>query len=152
MAGQEAIKRSPDQHPVTLAGYVNIGVASALGIHATLWPQFRELDFALYLASIASFVSFSVSYLVWVRCFSRRKPVRPSSSSADGPTPPPVDATEPVPVGPRSPVLQRGEAKALPVELVAAREMKPLPIAVAASQEPVDPEADSFDTRCRGAD
>lgn len=152
MAGQAAIKRSPDSHPVTLSGYVTIGAASALGVHATLWPQFRDIDFALYLASIASFVIFSISYLVWVRCFRRGRPVHRSSSSPDGPTPPTVDAAEPVPVGPRSPVMRRGEAKALPVELVAAREMNQLPIAATASPEPVDPEADIIHARFRGAD
>jgi len=152
MAGQEAIRRSPDQHPVTLAGYVNIGVASALAIHATLWPQFREIDFALYLASIASFVIFSISYLVWVRCIRRSNPAHSSPGFPDGPTPPTVDATEPVPVGPRSPVMRWGEAKAQPVELVAAREMNPLPIAVTASPEPMDPETDKMHARCREAD
>jgi hypothetical protein len=48
--------------------------------------------------------------------------------------------------------MRWGEAKALPVELVAARVLNPLPIAATASPEPVDPEADSIHARFREGD
>ncbi len=129
--------------PIDLAGFLSIGVTCVIALHALIWPQFRDLDFALYLGCLAAFVSFSIGYLVWFRFF-RKGAIRRGPDSPEGPNPPAVDAPLPVPTGPRPRGMCWGEAKALPVEWVRAREVISLPVDALSSDEPIVPMIDNF--------
>ena len=102
--------------PIDVARVGTLLATSALALHATFWPKYRDTDLVLFFVLMASFVGFSVAYLVWLRLPGRSRHFPAPGSSAPGSGTPPEFSPLPVPTSPRTPVMHRGEAQALPRE------------------------------------
>jgi hypothetical protein len=107
--------RTPITDPFTIASLFMYGFTAAFGLHATVFPEYKDVDFSLYLCCLGAFVLYSVchiGWLWWLRLFPRRRtcPTPPSR-----PGTPPEGASVPVPVRPQPPVLHKSEAKELPL-------------------------------------
>lgn len=108
--------RTPIKDPFTIASLFLYGFTAAFGLHATVFPEYKDVDFSLYLCCLGAFVLYSVchiGWLWWLRLFPRRRayPAPPSGSAT-----PPEGAPVPVPIRPSPPVLYKAEAKELPRE------------------------------------
>lgn len=98
--------------PFAVARLILYGLVGLLALHATVLPQHKETDFVLFLFSLGAFVVFSAAYIGWLWFHRTTRSAGPGPAS--GPGIPPEGAPIPVPVGPRTPVLVKGEAKDRP--------------------------------------